>query len=215
MKRILLGLLVFSSVVAANAQVTYTSRAVYNVAHPSNFVIDFNSATPAPTQYTDYTASTPRGNVSFDAVPSSNNIEFLGQSNFPFLGANNLALFAFNGQFAADSLRIDLPANTFSFGLDLISPSQTVPEPYKLTIFSGATQLGTISPSLNSGYTFVGFDSLSSPITAITLQISNAIGNPQPTIDNFTVAIPEPATVSLLAAGGLILLATARRRLRR
>lgn len=197
---------------AANAQIIYTSRAVYDVAHAGNYVIDFNSATPAPPQYPSYTASTPVGDVSFSSPQG--NIEFLGQSNFSFLGPNNLALYTINGQFATDSLRIDLPANTFSFGLDLISPSQTVPEPYLITVFSGASSIGTISPSLNAGYTFVGFDSLSSPITAVTLQIASAIGNPEPTIDNFTV-VPEPATWSLLGAGGLALRVAARRRRRK
>ena len=218
MKRVILGLLVLGAAISAHGQVTYSSRAAYDLVHPGNFVIDFNSATPAPPQYTDYTASTPAGNVLFDAIPSSNNIEFLGQSNFSFLGANNLVLYAFNGQILADSLLITLPANTTTFGLDLISPSTTVNEIYKITIFSGASPLFTAPslPSSTSGYTFFGFDSLSSPITSIALQITGPIGAGEPTIDNFTVvAVPEPATISLLGAGGLMLLVAARRRLRK
>jgi hypothetical protein len=41
---------------------------------------------PGPTQYAFVTASTPGGDVTFDAIPSSGNIEFLGNNNFPSLG---------------------------------------------------------------------------------------------------------------------------------
>ena len=197
-----------------NAQTVYTSRTTYDLAHPGNFVVDFNNYTPGPTQYTDVTASTPIGNVTFDAIPSNLNIEFLGNSNFSFLGPNNLALYAFNGQFLTDSLSIAMPANTFTFGMDLISPSATVAEPYQLTVFSGNTTLATIaSPSVNSGYTFVGFDSLSSPITSVAIQISNAVGNPQPTIDNFTV-VPEPSSWLCMLSGFAVLMGVRRRRVR-
>jgi len=194
-------------------QVTYTSRTTYNLAHPVNAVIDFNELTPGPTQYNGVTESTPYGDVSFSAIPSTNNIEFLGNSNFSFLGPNNLALYAFNGQFLTDSLLVTLPANSFSFGTDLISPSATVPEPYQLTIFSGSTVLATInSPSVNNAYTFIGFDSLTSPITSVAFQIQNAIGNPQPVLDNFTV-VPEASGVWSAALIAVTLLFMARRRM--
>ncbi len=48
------------------------------------------------------------------------------------------------------------------------------------------------SPSINGTYTFVGFDSPTA-ITSIAVQITNAIGNPEPVLDNFTV-VPEPST---------------------
>jgi hypothetical protein len=212
MKPLSLALLFVVFGVRANAQTIYTSRAAYDLAHPGNYVIDFNNYTPGPTQYAFVTASTPSGDITFDAIPSSGNIEFLGNNNFSFLGPNNLALYAFNGQFLTDSLSITLPANTFTFGLDLISPSATVPEPYQLTVLSGNTTLATIpSPSVNSGYTFVGFDSSTSPITSVTLQIANGVGNPQPTIDNFTV-VPEPSTWLTLLSGGAFLLALSGRR---
>ena len=154
------------------------------------------------------------GTVNFDAIPSSNNIEFLGQSNFSFLGANNLVLYAFDGVPLADSLLITMPANTFSFGLDLVSPSSTVTEPYQLKVYSGATLLKTlVSPSVNNGYTFIGYDSLISPITSVGIQISSAVGSFAPTIDNVTV-VSEPATPALLAAGAIALLLGARRRSR-
>ncbi len=80
-------------------------------------------------------------------------------------------LYAFNGQFLTDSLLVSLPANTFSFGLDVVLPS----------------------PSVNNAYTFFGYDSATSPITSVALQIANGIGSPVPVIDNFTV-VPEPST---------------------
>src|ERR1700730_2825905 len=149
MKSLLWALLFSLVVFTANAQIIYNSRVTYDAAHPGNYVIDFNNPPPAPPSVPDFTTTTPFGNVTFDAIPSNLDIEFLGNSNIAFLGPNNLALYAFNGQFLADSLLITLPANTFTFGLDLISPSQTVPEPYKLTIYSGANVIGTItSPSV-------------------------------------------------------------------
>ena len=153
------------------------------------------------------------GTVNFDAIPSSNNIEFLGQSNFSFLGANNLVLYAFNGVPLADSLLTTMPANTFSFGLDLVSPSSTVTEPYQLKVYSGARLQTLVSPSVNNGYTFIGYDSLISPITSVAIQISSAVGSFAPTIDNVTVVL-EPATPALLAAGAIALLLGARRRSR-
>ncbi len=213
MKSFSLVLVLSAVVLTANAQTIYNSRTIYDLAHPGNYVVDFNGYTPGPTQYTDVTASTPFGDVNFDAIPSSGNIEFLSDNNFSFLGPNNLALYAFNGQFLTDSLLITLPANSFSFGLDLISPSQTVPEPYQLTIYSGASVLTTIpSPSLNNAYTFIGYDSLSSPITSVALQIANGVGSPEPTIDNFTV-VPEPGTDALIGVGAVALLVAMRRRL--
>ena len=194
---------------------SYNSRAVYDLAHPGNYVIDFNDLTPAPFQYSDVTVSTPFGGVNFDGIPSSQNIEFLNSSTFGINTPGNLVLYALNGQFLADSLLITLPANTFSFGTDVLSPSGTVPEPYQFTIYSGSTVLATLgSPSVQGAYTFFGYDSASLPITSVTVQIANFIGNPQPVIDNFTVAVPEPSTWAMLAAGAGLLGARVLRRRR-
>lgn len=186
---------------SARAQVVYNSRASYNLAHPANYVIDFNDQTPAPTQLPGVTIATPVGNVSFDAIPSSQNIEFLNSSSFGINTPGNLVLYALSGQFLSNSLLITLPANTFSFGTDIISPSATVPEPYQFTIFSGSTVLATLlSPSVTGAYTFFGFDSTSTAITSVAVQIANGIGNPEPVLDNFTV-VPEPSTWALLLFG--------------
>lgn len=208
-------LIAFAAALTANAQVVYSSRAAFDLTHPGNYVIDFNNLTPAPTQYPDVTISTPVGDVGFDAIPSSNNIEFLNSSVFGINDPGNLVLYTLNGQFLADSLLITLPANTFSFGTDILSPSGTVPEPYQFTIYSGSTVLATLgSPSVQGAYTFFGYDSGSQPITSVAVQISNAIGNPQPVLDNFTVAVPEPSTWAMLAAGAGLLGARVLRRRR-
>jgi hypothetical protein len=215
MNKLVFTLILFALAASTHAQTTYNTRVTYDAAHPTTYVVDFNGYTPGPTTYPDVSASTPVGSVGFDAMPAVNDIEFLGQNNFSFLGPNNLVLYAFNGQPLTDSLLITLPANTFTFGLDLISPSGTVPEPYQLSIYSGDTLLQTIaSPSVNNAYTFVGYDSLTSPITSVAIQISNGIGSFTPTIDNFTVAVPEPGTTALMAVGAIGLLAIARRRVR-
>ena len=199
-------LVAFTATFTANAQVVYNSRIAFDLAHPANFVIDFNDLTPAPTTYNGVTIPTPVGDVEFGALPSSNNIEFVPSSSFGINTPGNLVLYAFNGQFLTDSLLITLPANSFSFGTDIISPHPTVAEPYQFTIYSGSTVLATlVSPSVYGAYTFFGYDSVSSPITSVTVQIANGIGSPSPILDNFTVAVPEPSTWAMLAAGAGLL----------
>jgi len=203
-----------ATALTAKAQVIYNSRAAFDLAHPINYVIDFNGYTPGPFQYASVTAPTPYGDVLF--VSPQGNVEFLGNGNIPFLGAGNLALYAFNGQPFTDSLTITLSANSFSFGTDVISPSTTVPEPYQFTIFSGSTVLAIVdSPSVSSAYTFIGYDSLTSPITSIKVQIANAVGSFEPTLDNFTV-VPEPSTwlASGFALAAMVFVGRRRARIR-
>jgi hypothetical protein len=134
------------------------------------------------------------------------------------VSGQGLLLFANNGQFNTDSLRIDLPANTFSFGIDFKGGGSFVAEPYTLTLFSGATNLGAFSTVATSGsaYSFIGFTSLTNPITSVQIQVTGAIGVPSPVIDNVTYsAVPEPLTWISTLAGGALLLAWQRRRLSR
>jgi hypothetical protein len=176
----------------------YNARTVYDTAHPNNFVIDFNNFGPDGTFYPNgLTASTPGGNITFTGIPQTDiSTEILSATHLGFSAANssNFVLQTNPGQFVTNSMSIALPANTFSFGTDLISPSATVPEPYTLTLFHNSTVIDAFSsPSVTGMYTFFGFDSTTSSITSIELQITNAIGNPEPVIDNFTV-VPEPGT---------------------
>jgi PEP-CTERM motif-containing protein len=202
----------------SDAQVIYNTRGAFDLAHPINYVIDFNNFGPDGTFYpSGLTASTPVGNVSFLGIPQTNfSTEILSASHFGIgtLLDGNFVLSASQGQFLTDSLLITLPANTFSFGTDIISPSSTVAEPYQFTVFSGSTVLAVVpSPSVYGSYTFIGFDSLTSPITSITVQIANALGNGEPVLDNFTV-VPEPSTwFGALAAAGAVLV-IGRRRIR-
>jgi hypothetical protein len=194
MKKLIYAALFVLVAATAHAQVPYTSRAAYDLVHPGNYVITFDNlaigAYPS-----GVTAASPGGNITFTGTPQTPTaIEILPASSFGFPAGSNNVLYDNGGQFAADSLLITLPANTFSFGTDIISPSQTVAEPYKFTLFNGVTPIGTVlaSPSINGTYTFVGFDSPTA-ITSIAVQITNAIGNPEPVLDNFTV-VPEPST---------------------
>jgi hypothetical protein len=208
MKKFIYAALFVLITLTAHAQVVYTLRTAYDTAHPLNYVVDFNNFGPDGTFYpSGLTASTPGGNVTFLGTPqTATSTEILSATHFGFsspANANNFVLWGLSGQFAVNSLLITLPANTFSFGTDIISPSSTVPEPYTFTIMSGTSVLDVISsPSISGSYTFVGFDSLSSPITSIAVQITNIIGNPEPVIDNFTV-VPEPSTwlAAVLALG--------------
>jgi hypothetical protein len=205
MRKLYFTLLALIFTAAAHAQVVYTSRTTYDLAHANNVVIDFNNFGPAGTFYpTGLTASSPGGDITFTGTPQTpTSIEVLASTSFGISGIGNFVLNDNGGQFLADSLLITLPVNTFSFGTDIISPSQTVPEPYTFTIYSGSTVIGTLTPvSAYGSYTFTGFDSLSSPITSIAVQIANALGNPEPVLDNFTV-VPEPSTwlAAVLALG--------------
>jgi hypothetical protein len=194
-----------------SAQVIYNSRTTYDLAHPINYVIDFNNFGPDGTFYpSGLTASTPVGNVTFNGIPQTTNaIEALSATHFGFAAPANNNNFVLNdntGQFDANSLLITLPANSFSFGTDIISPSGLVPEPYTFTIFSGSTVLDAIGSSSVSGmYTFIGFDSLTSPITSIAVQITGGIGASNPVLDNFTI-VPEPATWSVGIGAAVVLL---------
>jgi hypothetical protein len=217
----LAGIFLFALLaITVHGQVVYNSRTTFDLAHPINYIIDFNNFGPDGTFYpTGLTASTPVGNVTFSGTPqTATAIETLSATHFGFASPandNNFVLNDNGGQFLTDSLLITLPANTLSFGTDIISPSATVAEPYLFKIYSGATLLDTItSPSVSGSYTFIGFDSLTSPITSIAVQISNGIGSGQPVLDNFTL-VPEPST---WVAGALVfgtLLITQRRRLAR
>jgi hypothetical protein len=214
-------LLALFSIASLSAQVIYNSRTTYDLAHPINYVIDFNTFGPDGTFYASgLTASTPVGNVTFNGIPqTATSTEILSATHFGFASPandNNFVLNDNGGQFVVNSLLITLPDNSFSFGTDLISPSATVPEPYTFTIYSGSTVLDTIaSPSVSGMYTFIGFDSLTSPITSISVQITNAIGNPNPVLDNFTI-VPEPATWTAgLVAAAVMLLAGYRNRRKR
>ena len=193
MKKLIYATLFALLAAAVHGQTIYNLRAAYDTAHPNNFVIDFNNYGPAGTFYPSINAPTPGGPVTFDGIPSVNDVEILSSSTYGIATSGNFVLRG-QGQFLADSLLITLPANTFSFGTDIISPSSTVDEPYKFTLFSGATTLATlVSPSVYGSYTFFGFDSLTSPITSIAVQIPGPFGVPDPILDNFTV-VPEPST---------------------
>ena len=208
--------LTIGSVANLSAQVVYNSRTTYDLAHPINYVIDFNNNGPAGTFYPGgLTESTPFGNVTFDGIhappPDTGAVEALNANTFGIAGAGNFLIWVPGAQFLVDSLLVTLPANSFSFGTDIVSPSQTVPEPYKFTIFSGSTVLDTVvSPSVYGSYTFFGFDSATSPITSVAIQLTNALGAPEPVIDNFTI-VPEPATWSAGIGAAVVMLLAGRR----
>ena len=196
MKKLLYATLFALLATAVHGQTIYNLRAAYDIAHPNNYVIDFNNYGPDGTFYpSGLTAPTPGGNITFTGIPqTATSTEILASSHFGINTPGNFVLYDNGGQFLQNSLLITLPANTFSFGTDIISPSQTLAQPYLFTIFSGSNVLGAVAQfSAYGSYTFVGFDSLTDPITSIQVQISSGLGNPEPVLDNFTV-VPEPST---------------------
>jgi len=209
-----LGQLFFSAALAgtlisvASAQVVrYDTRAAYDAAVTGSTIVDFNSvADPSGTMY-------PSGLTLAGATFSGINGATAEIVDASLLGVSGegLLLYTNNGQFNTDSLRIDLPANTFSFGIDFKGAGSFATEPYTLTLFSGATNLGTFptAATSNSAYSFIGFSSLTDPITAVQIQVTGAIGAPEPVIDNvtFSTAVPEPATWLSILSGGAFLVA--------
>lgn len=199
---------------AARSQaVTHTTRATYDLAHPGNHVIDFDNFGPVGTFYpVALIAPSPLGDIAFQPF-APDRLEILNASSFGFAaGTDNLVLFAVDTAFNEPGIRIILPANTFSFGTDLISPSQTVPEAYQFTLFSGANVLNTLTPvGVPGDYTFIGYDSDTLPITSIEVQINGAIGNGGPVLDNFTV-VPEPSAIGLIGFGAAAFLFLRNRR---
>ncbi len=168
MKKLIYATLFALLAAAVHGQTIYNLRAAYDIAHPNNYVIDFNNYGPDGTFYpSGLTAPTPGGNITFTGIPqTTTSTEILASSHFGINTPGNFVLYDNGGQFLQNSLLITLPANTFSFGTDIISPSQTLAQPYLFTIFSGSNVLGAVAQfSAYGSYTFVGFDSLTDPIT--------------------------------------------------
>ena len=196
---------------------TYVLRSSYESAHPNAHVINFNNYGPSGTIYpAGLTVPSPLGDIAFKGIQGLQQprVEILDANQFGFTGSGNFVLIALDSDFNVDSLLITLPPNTFSFGTDMISPSQTLPETYQFTLYSGANVIDTLlSPSLVGSYTFIGYDSETDPITSIRVQITSTSGNSSPVLDNFTV-VPEPSTIWLVGMGAASGILFARRRLR-
>lgn len=203
----------FCLVSTAPAQVVrYDTRAAYDAAVTGSTIIDFNSvADPSGTMYP---SGLTLSGTTFSGINGAT-AEILDATVMGVSG-QGLLLYGNNGQFNTDSLRIDLPASTFSFGIDFKGGGSLAAEPYTFTVFSGATNLGTFPTvaASNSSYSFIGFSSLTDPITAVQVQVTGALGVPEPVIDNvtFATAVPEPSTWLILLSGGAILLARPGRR---
>jgi hypothetical protein len=207
--RLIVRTVLFAVLVSATqAQVTrFDTRAAYNAVVTGNTVIDFNGV-PDPSG-TMYPGGLTLCGTTFSGINGAT-AEILDATVMGVSG-QGLLLFANNGQFNTDSLRIDLPANTFSFGIDFKGGGSFATEPYTFTLFSGAANLGTFvtTATSNSAYSFIGFSSLTDPITAVQIQVTGAIGVPEPVIDNvtFSSSVPEPSTWISIIVGSVILLA--------
>lgn len=199
-----LAILSAIGVADSRADTIHVTRATFDAAHPGNHVTNFDNYGPSGTLYlSGLTVPSPLGDISFLGIDGSQQprVEILDANHFGFAGSGNMVLIALDSSFNVDSLLITLPPDTFSFGTDMISPSPSVPEPYTFTVYSGGTVLETLTPlSVSGSYTFIGYDSDTLPITSVQVQITSAIGNSSPVLDNFTV-VPEPTTTWLTLAG--------------
>ena len=184
---------------SARAQVLqFADRTLYNNASTGNTIVDFTghiqglapSITIAPDTFSGLNGS------QVEVIDGTK----VGQAGNAVLALNTAS-------FNTDSVRIDLPVGTTAFGTDFktagngpIAPA----EGFLFTLFNGATSLGSFAAvsSVGSSLNFVGFTS-QTPITAVQVQVTGAIGVPEPILDNVTtgvnaVAIPEPHTGILL-----------------
>ena len=217
---ILLLIFVLASALSGRAQVVqFANRTLYNTATGNNTVIDFTGQQHA------LSSSISLGGVTFSGVGSVAGtpitVEIIDGTNDGQSGNNVLT--TNNANFLQDSLRIDLPVGTTGFATDFKAATNSItapPETFQFTLFSGATNLGSfLAPSLTgNGLSFVGFSSPSSPITAVQVQATGAIGSPVAVLDNVTftaAAVPEPSPVALLTFAGASLAAIKMLRQRR
>ena len=84
MKKLLYATLFALLATAVHGQTIYNLRAAYDIAHPNNYVIDFNNYGPDGTFYpSGLTAPTPGGNITFTGIPqTASSTEILASSHF-------------------------------------------------------------------------------------------------------------------------------------
>ena len=190
-------LLLAITVPTAVGQVTvFPTRAAYNLANPVNTTVTFESLGSG----TMYPGGLTLSGATFAGINGAT-AESLDGSVVGVAGT--VVLFANNGLFNTDSLQVTLPTNTFACGTDFKSDGSFSTEPYSFTLFSGGTSLGTFPTTATSpnSFSFIGFSSPAAPITSVRIQVTGAIGTPEPLIDNFTF-VPEPSAAMLLLALG-------------
>ena len=192
---------------AAAQVVPYSNRTVYNAATTGNTILDFTGQQQA------LAPSISIGGVTFSGLgtvaTTPVQVEIIDGTNVGQPGNNVLT--TNTSAFLQDSIRIALPVGTTGFATDFKAATNSVtapPETFQFTLFSGATNLGSfLAPSLTgNGLSFVGFTSAASPITAVQIQATGALGSPTAVLDNFTfAAVPEPGSAALLLSSALFL----------
>ena len=182
--------------------VPFTDPNAYNLAATTDTTITFTGLAPSGPS-----PSLTISGVTFTALaPSGNQVEVIVGTNVG--QGSNEVLTEQNGAFAMDTLGLTLPAGVTAVAFNFkpaTNSSLALAEPFKFTVTTASntmTPFAESSPGAPNGndFGFVGFVSLSDPITSITMQVSSVIGVPEIVVDNVMLgtAIPEPAT---LAAG--------------
>ena len=198
-------LLAFSA--SASAQVVqYATRTLYNAATTNNTVLPFTGQQQA------LASSISIGGVTFSGIGSVGitpvQVEIIDGTNVGLPG--NDVLTTNTSSFLQDSIRIALPLGSTGFATDFKATTNSITAPaetFQFTLFSGAINLGSFfAPSVTgNALSFVGFSSVSQPITAVQIQVTGAVGSPGVVLDNVTfAAVPEPATATLLLAAGVM-----------
>jgi hypothetical protein len=189
-----------------NADTIYTSLGAYNAATTGNTTIDFNGIA-APGSFVNFPGPLTLSGVTFSTTSALFVIDpgFYGS---PYAGGGFL-----NADFVSpDVINITLPSVTavgFDFGGLFIGPTASV----AVTLSDGfSTNFSTTNSMAGGTLDFLGFTT-TTPITSMTLTMSDAPG--YNAIDNvvYGSAVPEPATIGLMLTGLLGAAGAVRRRL--
>jgi hypothetical protein len=223
--RILRVALVLGSVLLVSQQagatlISYSSRAVFDVATSGTTNIDFEAQNTAP-PFTYYGGGLAISGVSF-TNPGNSYLYVADVGAVPpgyNWGSGANLLFGSNAE--GSRFHIALPAGTTAFGFDFMTEDDSNTNTgdigsYTFVVDGASTFSGTSLTRPNRAFFGVVSDI---PISAVDVNLLSAVGGSRPlgVIDNFefgtAAAVPEPASLMLLGTGLLGLVARRRRAL--
>lgn len=207
-----------TAIVAQAAVVTYSSRSVFNAAVSGQTTIDFEAQNTAGS-FTYYGGGLSISGVNFTA-PLSGYLYVADQNAVtPSYNWGSGASLLYGSVNEGGNLVIQLPANVFSFGLDMMAEADgnanaTAGQAFNVNV--DGSNFGVTSLQ-RPNRAFFGISS-STALSSITLTMNNTSlpFRVLPILDNFSFSaqgnrVPEPGTLGLIGLG-LLGAALARRR---